>query len=408
MAEIIQAQSLGSPATSEVMVTLIDAEQARHEVLPTSLADVVLAALAAEPETLEELEAAVERYDRPILREGFLRHFRRGVNEEPCDAGVIIIDLPARLIATETASSIYQPETAGYVLYCPDPPPDWAAVADEEITWVRYQLSADWSLRRKLVAWRAVADRRIAERAIWQGVDPRAVLFGPELALFIARECLAAKSAGISAGIEETPARIHARWLMTPREDLGGRTPREALLARCDFIDLDLQWRAHQWSATGECPDGVERNSGAYHSAGFGTHSNVIYFDMIRYLLDECWTRMKQEVRVILKEETARLERLQAEWLEDGCEYSFSPNWILEQERRRLPVAMSPSEAIIDPDCPVCRAAAEDPFGGPTFWHLDGHHMLLEDDFVFSFCRTRGEWEAEQRKWEEFDRRIKQ
>lgn len=403
MAEIIQAQALGSPAASVVMVTLIDREQARHEVLPTSLADVVLAALAAEPETLQELEAAVARYDRPILREGFLRHFRHGVNEEPCDAGVMIIDLPARLIATETASAIYQPEAAGYVLYCPDPPPDWAAVADEEITWVRYQLSAEWSLRRKLVAWRAVADRRIAEQAIWQSVDVRAALFGPDLALFIARECLAANS----AGIEDPVARIHARWLMTPREDLGGRTPREVMLARCDFIDLDLQWRAHQWSATGECPDGVERSSGAYRSAGFGTHSNVIYFDLIRYLLDECWSRIKEEGRVNLREEGSRLEWLQAQWLEDGCEYSFSPNWILEQERRRLPVAMSPSEAIIDPDCPVCRAAAEDPFGGPTFWHLDGHHMLLEDDFVFSFCRTRDEWEAEQRKWEEFDRRIK-
>jgi hypothetical protein len=37
-----------------------------------------------------------------------------------------------------------------------------------------------------------------------------------------------------------------------------------------------------------------------------------------------------------------------------------------------------------------------------VFWHLDGCNM--DDDFAFSFHRTRQEWEAEQREWEEFDR----
>jgi hypothetical protein len=41
---------------------------------------------------------------------------------------------------------------------------------------------------------------------------------------------------------------IHRRWLMTPREDLSGHSPREVLLAKLDLIDLDLSSRMLQWS----------------------------------------------------------------------------------------------------------------------------------------------------------------
>ena len=38
------------------------------------------------------------------------------------------------------------------------------------------------------------------------------------------------------------------------------------------------------------------------------------------------------------------------------------------------------------------------------FWHLDGSGM--DDSFEFSFYRTRAEWEAEQKRWEEFNREF--
>jgi len=44
--------------------------------------------------------------------------------------------------------------------------------------------------------------------------------------------------------------------------------------------------------------------------------------------------------------------------------------------------------------------ADEEQFG-PMFWGLDGCNM--DDDFAFSFHRTRDEWEEERRKWEEFN-----
>ena len=38
--------------------------------------------------------------------------------------------------------------------------------------------------------------------------------------------------------------------------------------------------------------------------------------------------------------------------------------------------------------------------GEPTFWHLDGCNM--EEEFAFSWCVTIQEWEAEQRRHEEW------
>ena len=41
---------------------------------------------------------------------------------------------------------------------------------------------------------------------------------------------------------------------------------------------------------------------------------------------------------------------------------------------------------------------------GVSFWGLDGCNM--DDDFAFSFFRTREEWEADKRQWEEFNREF--
>jgi hypothetical protein len=41
---------------------------------------------------------------------------------------------------------------------------------------------------------------------------------------------------------------------------------------------------------------------------------------------------------------------------------------------------------------------------GPTFWSLDGCNM--DNEFAFSFHRTREEFDAEQREYEEFNKRF--
>ncbi len=69
----------------------------------------------------------------------------------------------------------------------------------------------------------------------------------------------------------------------------------------------------------------------------------------------------------------------------------------------RVPVVSSPEEDTVDEDCPLCQAMDED-LETPMFWHLDGCNM--DDRFEFSFFKTREEWEADRREWEEFNRKF--
>ena len=392
----------GDLVAHEVMLTVLDAEGARHRALPVSLADVVLAALAAEPETLAELETAITRYNRPACQTGFLANLREGISEERWDAGIVLIDLPARLVVADTEPVLYQPALSGAALYCPDPPPDWSQLSAEEAIWIYYQLSDDWLLADGLADWQTLAAQRRAERARQPRFDARPVLFGPALQEFILTECLAAHAAG-----QENPiVDIHTRWLLTPRPDLHGKTPRELLLVNRHFLDLDLWWREQQWSLTSECPLPLARESAAYRFAAFGTHSNVVHFDLLRHLLAACWEQVCATPNLERSSELARLAQLQTDWLATSDEYSFSPEWLLEQERLRVPLAASHQHAVPDPDCPICEMTADPLIGGPTFMHLDGHHLDLEDNWVFSFHATREDWEAERREWEERNRKF--
>jgi hypothetical protein len=245
--------------THEVMVTLRDAERAVHDTMPTQLADVVLAALSAEPVTLAELETAIARYDQPVHRAGFLQHMQGGLNESLWDAGLLLIDLPARLIVAVTEPELYAPQPHGFALFCPDPPPNWDEMNEEEIIWLPYQLSPAWQFNRTLTDWRILAEERRCARAAAPPFDARPVLFG-HLAAFIARECLAAGAANESDPVIP----IHERWLLTPRADLRAQTPRAVLLAEREFIENDIESRARQWAFTGVCPPGLDPHSIVY------------------------------------------------------------------------------------------------------------------------------------------------
>jgi hypothetical protein len=400
------SEDITTGITNEVMVMLIDSSRALHDVMPVGMADVIIAALTAEPETLEELESAIARYDKPTSSQGFLKHLKNGENDSPWDAGVIIIDLAARLIVGATEPALYEPAGSGFALYCPDPAPDWSTVAEDEFIWIPYRLSDDWFLINSLEGWRSIAEQRRCARAANPPFDARPVLFGAVVE-FITRQCAIARSAGMDAPI----AAIHEEWLMTPRQDLRGQTPREILLANREFINYDLDSRARQWSLTSQSPPPLAPDSTAYRFAGFGTNSNVVYFDLLRFLLRECWERLPAEPPACLSEEIAQLERLRDEWLKEGADYGFSPGWILEQERMRLPITMSAEDALIDPDCPMCESLGDmdaDPDFGPMFWHLDGSGMEVEDNWVFSFHLSRDAWDAERRRWDEMNRKFNQ
>jgi hypothetical protein len=282
-----------------------------------------------------------------------------------------------------------------------------------------------------------LAESRRQDRQSTPRLDARTVLYG-RVADFIVAECVAARMA-ISPGSPWAPpegwslvalperakagqgveaadavAEIHARWLMTPRDDLGGRCPRDVLLDKREHLEWDLQDRCQQWSMLGQCPPPLGEETAAFRLGGMGTHENIVYYDLVRWLIGECWQRVVEPVAddAASAEPQAGvlpwLRQVQDDWLNEPNWEDFSgrtPAEVIRDERRRIPMAMSGKEAMVDDDCPLCQMLGEST--SPVFWHLDGCNM--DEDFPFSICqRTRQQWEEEQRRHEEFTRKFEE
>jgi hypothetical protein len=240
---------------------------------------------------------------------------------------------------------------------------------------------------------------------------------------------------------------IHARWLITPREDLRGQSPRDVMFAKQDFIDFDLHTRSLQWTFLDEGPPCLSTDSFAYRYAGFGTHEWVIYYDLVRHLLwsaPTLWSGSSllsattgrgfgpgdlspdathepalpqdrdtprdhppsPQIRDVL---LAQLDKVKSDWLDQPLsDYDGRiPAILIDNERKRLPIALRPRDMIVDENCPMCQMFGDEtsPLGmGVGFWHLDGCNM--DDDFAFSHYRTREEWEAENLRREEFTKEF--
>jgi len=384
---------------SEIMLNVCDARLAVHQTIHASQVDLLVAALSADPETIEELQAALRRFLPDSRANSYFAGWRRGTNVEPWDAGFCLIDLTARLVVVQSTYS--KPGRRGRV-----------SVLDEstaEDPTVPYHLAADWLFLGEGQDWEAVAEHRQRQRLAEPAVDARAVLYG-KLCDFLVQ-------AATTEGAPETISAIHARWLTTPRTDLGGVQPRDVLLSRRDHISSDLEDRAQQWSRFGVCPPGLAPETAAFRLGGFGTHEIVLYYDLVRFLLyvlleskertEDGPKRLSGAATTDFVAEVRRLEALRDEWLEAPNRedlHGRTPASVIARERARLPEGVTGAEAVIDHDCPMCQMMAD--FPGPMFWNLDGCNM--EDDFAFSFHRTRQEWEAERQEWEEFNRRFEE
>jgi hypothetical protein len=372
---------------SEVRINILDSNRAVNGTLHGGIADAALAGLAADPETIEELEDAMARFAKPIDDERHLAGLIDGTNDEPWDAGIVFVDLAARIFAAESTYSFLMPE--GEVQYHNG--------REQTEVWLPYRVPGDWLFLDSVEAYKAVADQRRAERAAVQPFDPRPVLYGAVVA-FVVNECCAARE----AGKKDPAAGIHAKWLMTPRDDLRGLPPRDILLMKHEQIDADLWTRETQWSRLKEPAPILKRDSHAYRFAGFGTHEIVIYYDLVRMLIEDCWKRVGKKAEIPAPNEIARLEKIKADWLVfPGPDYGGkSPCALIEFERRRLPWVSTEEDSIFDEDCPCCQALAGEAFA-PGFWHLDGCNM--DRDFAFSFYQSKEEWEEEVGCMEDLD-----
>src|SRR5688572_8608054 len=277
---------------SELTLNLIDAEGTLHGRIHGSVADAAVAALSAEPETIPELVAALARYIKPLDDSSPFAWFTSSsrIDAERWDAGIVIIDLTTRIIAAE--SSYSQPTNEGQIHYH-----NGKHGTDVPIL---YRLPDDWTFVDSVEAYQWLLLRRGRERAAKTTLDAREILYGRPLLEFIVNECEKLEVTGSPATAGDSIAQaaspdddgpwsqlseIHERWLMTPREDLRGDSPRDVMLAKREFIDFDLHTRSLQWSLQNEGPPCLSKDSYAYRFAGFGTHEWVIYYDLVRHLL---------------------------------------------------------------------------------------------------------------------------
>jgi hypothetical protein len=90
---------------SEVRLVIREAGRDRSGTIHASCADRAVAALGADPVTMEELELATERFARPIPKGRFFANLSPGLCAEPHDAGLVVIGLVARLVVVDSTDS---------------------------------------------------------------------------------------------------------------------------------------------------------------------------------------------------------------------------------------------------------------------------------------------------------------
>jgi hypothetical protein len=288
---------------------------------------------------------------------------------------------------------------------------------------LRYRLSDDWIFLHSIEGYRSLCEERLKQRASVKPLDARAVLYGVSLLNFVVQNIqrLDAGPSDVTGALacdrlEQFVVDIHRRWLMTPRGDLNGQSPREVLFAKRDLIDFDLDSRMLQWSYFLEEPPGLSRDCYAYQYAGFGTHEWVMYYDLVRFLIWSAVERMTEGETLVEREPIAaiesdaalmaELEELKHKWL-SGLQPDlgdYIPAEVIDNERRRRPEAMTGRSIVIDEDCPCCAMMGDESEAGLGiyFRHFDGCNM--EDEFAFSWYATLEEWEQEQFRWEEWER----
>ncbi|HUG70920.1 MAG TPA: hypothetical protein VMM76_24440 [Pirellulaceae bacterium] len=128
---------------SEVRLVVCEAQCHWSGTVHASWADRAIAALSADPVTLEELEAAFARFAMPSAESRSLANLSRGFCDEPYDAGVVVIDLAARLVAVESTYSF--PSRNGTVCYH-----DGRCATDVALP---YHLADDWLILAHLESW---------------------------------------------------------------------------------------------------------------------------------------------------------------------------------------------------------------------------------------------------------------
>jgi hypothetical protein len=150
-----------------------------------------------------------------------------------------------------------------------------------------------------------------------------------------------------------------------------------------------------------------------------GSQEMCLYFDLCRELIGAAWAWCENEGRKLSRDQpdlalgqlTQLLAKAKVDWLREPFEGGPPPDFLIQCDRRRVPVGagvaidgmdeVPPERHANDCDCPICEMIAEGMFG-ISFSCIDGHHLELDDEFAFSLHETREAWEEQQREYAEF------
>lgn len=373
---------------SEVRLVIQDLTGAKWGDFHGSIVSRVVASLSAEPETIGETAEALERFEnhgQRLLTQGL----RSGFKSEPWDAGLVMIDLPGRLIAYESSYDHFG--SAASVCYH-----NGSSATGLNI---RYKLPSDWLIIDSLDQWPRHIPRR-EERLSRIARNPRALIYGDELYNFVIERCFSSEELRQHLELQDPSStyefckKLHIQWLQTPQAALGDLSPREYMVSQIEEVDSNLWSRQEQWGLTSTCPQPRSENCFAYEHGPMGSQEYLVYQYMMEFLLERCVVRLEEirnsKIDWDLFSERARLKNMVNEW-RDTLQDDFrnrSPAYIIDMERKLVPMTLSREETIIDCDCPLCNLMADLP--GPAFWGLDGSGLPME--FEFSTMRTEQEW----------------
>src|SRR5258705_168797 len=179
---------------SEVRLNILDRIGTINGTVHGSVADAIVAALSAEPETIAELEAALGRFIKPLDDQKPFSLFHGYANEQAWDAGIVIVDLAARIVAAESSYSV--PQARGEVGYH-----DGSQATE---VCLPYRVPDDWLFVASVDEYHVSRDEHRRCRA--EPLDPRPILYGPAMTEFIVKGCLAAREAKADSPFHSTIA----------------------------------------------------------------------------------------------------------------------------------------------------------------------------------------------------------
>src|SRR5688572_26101560 len=134
---------------SEIKLVLRDENRNVSLICHGSDAHRAVAALSADPVTIEELEAALRRFMNVEPGE-FLGGAGKYLDDQPWDSGLVVIDLTAQLIVVD--STYFDTRHSGRVRYRND-----NEATDIELG---YSLSDGWQISHERMNWHQLADAR--------------------------------------------------------------------------------------------------------------------------------------------------------------------------------------------------------------------------------------------------------